>query len=95
MNPISPRRAGNARLETLSSYCGSSKPVKLAPTDRQIGEAVDDQLDAEERGRKPDLYTRTAKGKSHRPPLNPKGRRLRPPGDADGLCTKSNSISPR
>lgn len=29
MNAISPRSAGKTRLETLSSYCGNSKPVKL------------------------------------------------------------------
>lgn len=29
MIAISPRRAGKAMLETMSSYCGNSKPVKL------------------------------------------------------------------
>lgn len=29
MNVISPHRAGKAMLESLSSYCGNRKPVKL------------------------------------------------------------------
>ncbi len=31
MNATSPRRPGNAILETVSAYSGSSKPVKLIP----------------------------------------------------------------
>src|SRR5437588_1134628 len=64
MNAISPKTAGWAKLNTLSSYCGHSSPVKLQLTHATPART---SQPPRSRGRNRDLYTSDPRGNSHSP----------------------------